>query len=57
MALTQVYLGRLPIRQAIREGQVVVDGPRDLKRAFPQWIGVTLFARYGNPTLVPRAGL
>jgi DNA-binding HxlR family transcriptional regulator len=50
LALTQVYLGHLPIAQAMRDETVLVDGPRDLKRAFPQWIGVSHFARYGVPT-------
>lgn len=53
LALTQVYLGHLPIAQAMREGMIVVDGPRDRKRAFPQWIGITHFARYDGPSPDP----
>jgi DNA-binding HxlR family transcriptional regulator len=47
-AMTEVYLGRRRLSQAMEEGVVEVDGPRSLVRAFPRWIGVSTFARYGQ---------
>ena len=47
-AMTEVYLGRRSLAQAMEEGVVEVDGPRSLVRAFPRWIGVSSFARYGQ---------
>lgn len=45
-AMTEVYLGRRRLSQAIETGLVDVHGPRSLVRAFPQWIGVSAFAHY-----------
>jgi DNA-binding HxlR family transcriptional regulator len=49
MALTKIHLGRLDLLDAIKEGAVELDGPLELRRAFPHWIGVNHFARYGRP--------
>ena len=55
-ALTQVYLGRLGLRDAMRRGLVTVEGPRDLAHAFPEWIGVSAFAPYAGPPQAALAG-
>jgi hypothetical protein len=34
-----------------RDGLIDVDGPRDLVRAFPTWIGVSLYAIVREPAL------
>lgn len=47
-AMTEVYLGRRHLIHAMEAGLVEIDGPRLLARAFPQWIGVSTFARYGR---------
>lgn len=47
-AMTEVYLGRRRLTQAVEAGLVEIDGPRWLVRAFPTWIGVSTFARYGQ---------
>jgi hypothetical protein len=47
-AMTEVYLGRLTLAQAMETGLVDVYGSRSLVRAFPRWIGVSSFARYGH---------
>lgn len=47
-AMTEVYLGRLGLAQAMEVGLVAVHGSRALVRAFPHWIGVSSFARYGR---------
>jgi hypothetical protein len=49
MALTKVHLGRLSLLDVIKEGAVELDGPLELRRAFPHWIGVNHFAQYGRP--------
>lgn len=46
-ALTDVYLGRRRLTQAIDAGLIEVHGPHPLARALPQWIGVSAFAPYG----------
>ena len=43
--LADALLGRLELRQAVRAGTVAVEGPPELVRAFPDWIGVTPAAR------------
>jgi DNA-binding HxlR family transcriptional regulator len=42
-----VVLGRTPFAEAVDEGAIDLDGPPDLVRAFPTWLGVTRFAKYG----------
>ncbi len=46
MALTQVHLGRLDLREAMRRELVEVQGARSLVQEFPSWIGKTPFAIY-----------
>jgi DNA-binding HxlR family transcriptional regulator len=43
--MVSVYLGRLPLRSAIREGAVRLYGPAPLRRAFVRWIGLSPLAR------------
>jgi DNA-binding MarR family transcriptional regulator len=47
-AMTEVYLGRRRMTQAMEAGLVEIDGPRSLVRAFPTWLGVSTFAHYGQ---------
>jgi hypothetical protein len=43
--LVDAILGHRDLRQAVYEGLVELEGPRDLVRAFPDWIGVSPFAQ------------
>lgn len=43
--IVQVWLGDLPVREAVRGGQVVLRGKRGLVRSFPKWFGPSRFAR------------
>jgi hypothetical protein len=43
--MVSVYLGRLPLRAAIREGAVRLYGPAPLWRAFVRWIGLSPLTR------------
>jgi DNA-binding HxlR family transcriptional regulator len=51
MALTRVYLGHLPLPDAVRQGLVEIEGSRDLVRDFTGWLGVSKFARFGQPAI------
>jgi DNA-binding HxlR family transcriptional regulator len=44
-----VVLGRARFADAVERGSIRLDGPPDLVRAFPTWLGVTRFARYALP--------
>jgi DNA-binding HxlR family transcriptional regulator len=45
-----VLLGRISYAEATHRDGIRLDGPPELVRAFPTWIGATRFAKYGrNP--------
>ena len=44
LALHRVWMGRLDIADALRKDQIKLEGPVDLKRAFPGWLALNLFA-------------
>jgi DNA-binding HxlR family transcriptional regulator len=44
-----VVLGRMRFADAVDQGAIQLDGPPDLVRAFPSWLGMTRFARYALP--------
>jgi len=46
-----VLLGRTNFADAVRAGDIRLDGPPDLVRAFPTWLGVSRFAKYAPLTL------
>jgi DNA-binding HxlR family transcriptional regulator len=48
-AFGNVVLGRARFADAVERGSIRLDGPPDLVRAFPTWLGVTRFARYALP--------
>jgi len=41
-----VLLGRVALTEAIERGAVQFEGPPELARAFPTWLGMTRFAKY-----------
>jgi DNA-binding HxlR family transcriptional regulator len=43
-AMAHVFLGRLNLRTALRDGCIELNGPSGLRRAFPTWIGISPFA-------------
>lgn len=43
--MVEVYLGRLPLRAAIREGAVRLHGPAPMRQAFVRWIGLSPVAK------------
>lgn len=44
MALHRVWMGELPINSALRGGQLMLDGPSTLRRSFPDWLKLSVFA-------------
>jgi hypothetical protein len=42
--MAHIYLGRLNLRTALRDGRVELNGAAPLRRAFPTWIGISPFA-------------
>jgi len=48
-AMARVWTGALPFAQAVREGGLRVEGPRDLVRAFPTWLLLSHFAHVERP--------
>jgi len=44
ITLHRVWMGHLALADAMRQGLVEVDGPRELVRAFPSWLALSLFA-------------
>ncbi len=46
----QVLLGRAEFGDAVRDGDIRLDGPPDLVGAFPSWLGMTRFAKYALPS-------
>jgi DNA-binding HxlR family transcriptional regulator len=44
-----VVLGRMRFGDALEQGGIELDGPPDLVRAFPTWLGSTRFAKYALP--------
>jgi DNA-binding HxlR family transcriptional regulator len=51
-AFGAVILGRARLADAIARGDVRLDGPPKLVRAFPTWMGETRYAKYARPALV-----
>ena len=43
-ALTRVWMGDVPLTEAVRAGLIRLDGPRSLVRAFPTWLTLSTFA-------------
>jgi DNA-binding HxlR family transcriptional regulator len=42
--LTQVVLGDLPVRSAVKTGRIELDGASALRRNFEAWLGLSCFA-------------
>ncbi len=43
-AFVKVWRGDRSWEQAMRDGSVVVDGPADVRRSFPRWVGQGMFS-------------
>jgi DNA-binding HxlR family transcriptional regulator len=43
LALHRVWMGQLELRLALRDGLIALDGPAELRRAFPDWLKLSVF--------------
>jgi DNA-binding HxlR family transcriptional regulator len=41
---TKVWMGDLSVKSAVATGKIELDGPRELRRCFEQWLGLSDFA-------------
>lgn len=48
-AFSKVWLGEIPIRQAIREGAITLTGDRQAVRDFPSWLLLSTLAAVPRP--------
>lgn len=44
LAIHRVWLGHQTLANAVSNGNIVLDGPRELTRAFPDWLALSVFA-------------
>ena len=52
-ALVAVWMGDTSMAAVIRARELLVEGPRDLVRAFPGWLRRSIFASVDRPPLTP----
>jgi DNA-binding HxlR family transcriptional regulator len=43
MTLHRVWVGQLEMAAALRGGQIELEGPADLRQAFPEWLKLSVF--------------
>lgn len=55
VAMHRVWIGRLRLRDAIANGEVRLDGPSQLVRAFPLWLALSSFAHVPAASPAPQA--
>jgi hypothetical protein len=48
-ALAKVWMGDVALAEAMRAGLVALEGPRELVRAMPDWLGLSHFAGVVHP--------
>ena len=53
LALHRVWMGRLSMADALKQGFVEIEGPRDLARAFPSWLALSAFASVPAANMSP----
>lgn len=45
---TKVWQGDIGLRRAFREDTISVSGPPKLRKQFPDWLGLSMFAQFGR---------
>jgi DNA-binding HxlR family transcriptional regulator len=51
LAMHRIWMGQLPIAEAIRQGLLFIEGPTEMAEAFPGWLALSVFA--GIPSAEP----
>jgi DNA-binding HxlR family transcriptional regulator len=49
--MIEVWMGDIPFKETLRDGTVVINGPRRLAQAFPSWLRLSTFASVSRPTV------
>lgn len=47
VALHRIWMGKLDLPLALRDGLIKLDGPMELRQAFPGWLKLSVFAARG----------
>lgn len=47
--MTGIWMGDFRFAEALRRGEVELEGPSRLRRSFPEWLGLSLFAGVEAP--------
>lgn len=47
--MTGVWMGDFRFAEVLRRGEIELEGPTDLRRSFPRWLGLSLFAGVEMP--------
>jgi DNA-binding HxlR family transcriptional regulator len=56
VALSSVYFGKKPLRAALAERSITIEGPPGLVRAFPSWLGLNVFAPFAQDRTLQTLG-
>jgi hypothetical protein len=48
MTLHRVWVGQSELTAALRGGQIALEGPADLRQAFPEWLKLSVFVERGK---------
>jgi len=43
VALHRIWVGQLPLPNALRDGLIQIEGPAELRQAFPSWLQLSVF--------------
>lgn len=47
--MTGVWVGDFRFAEVLRRGEIALRGPTELRRSFPEWLGLSLFAEVERP--------
>lgn len=50
--MTEVWMGECSFQQCVRDGRVALKGPEGLRRSFPGWLALSVFAEATTPDAV-----
>jgi DNA-binding HxlR family transcriptional regulator len=53
LAMHRIWLGHQSFPDALARGQIALDGPQALTRAFPEWLELSVFASARKPAETP----
>jgi len=54
--MTGIWMGNIPYAEALKREEIRLQGPAALRRSFPDWLGLSLFAGVKRPPQDPLQG-